>query len=67
MVNQVKLYIWQSKDEYELPLFVTDSLEELARVCGRSKMQILSLISKKNSGEVKRCAFDRVTIEEDEG
>lgn len=60
-----KIYIWQSKDEYELPFFVTDSLAELEKVCGKTKGQILSLISKKNSGEIKQCAFDRVVIESD--
>lgn len=29
MANQVKIYIWQTRDQYQLPLFVTDSLEEL--------------------------------------
>lgn len=61
-----KLYIWKTRDEYELPLFVTDSLEELARVCGKTKMQILSLISHKQNGLSKTCEFERIIIEEEE-
>ncbi len=61
----MKLYIWQTSDQYELPLFVTDSLPELVRVCGKPKNQILSLISKSKSGQIKHCAFDRIIVKED--
>lgn len=61
----MKLYVWRTRDEYELPLFVTDSLKELSKVSGRSESTILSLISKNKRGELKRCAFDRIIVKED--
>ena len=66
MANQVKIYIWQTRDKYQLPLFVTDSLEELSKICEKTKDQILSLISHYHNGDTKNCAFDRVIIEEEE-
>ena len=66
MAHQVKVYIWQTRDKYQLPLFVTDSLEELSKICKKTKDQILSLISHYHNGDTKNCAFDRVIIEEEE-
>lgn len=65
MANQVKIYIWQTRDKYQLPLFVTDSLEELSKICERTKDQILSSISHYHNRDIKNCAFDRVIIEEE--
>lgn len=42
----MKLYMWVSKDKYQLPLFVSEKVEEVARVSGRNINTVYSSISK---------------------
>ena len=42
------LYMLVSQDEYELPLAVTDSVEELARMAGVTVGTVTSSISRRN-------------------
>lgn len=60
-----KIYMAVTPDEYELPLFVTDNLDEMAARFGKSKACILSSISHKRVGHRKGVTFVRI-IEEDE-
>lgn len=59
------LWMLVSKDKYELPLMVCDSVAELARRVGRQPVNIYSAISKgKKRGY--RCQYVKVTIDEEE-
>lgn len=48
-----KLYIYCTKDDYELPLIIADSAEELAQKLGTTKNVVYSCISHKHKGWVK--------------
>lgn len=54
------LYMKVTKDEYELPLMVEDSLDEFARRLGTTKGSILSALSHKHRG------WARVKVEDDD-
>ena len=41
----MRLYMWVSKDKYQLPLFVSEKVEEVARVSGRNINTVYSSIS----------------------
>lgn len=59
------LWMLVSKDKYELPLMVCDSVAELARRTGSTQNNIYSAISKgKKRGN--RCQYVKVTINEEE-
>ena len=53
------LYLRTTKDEYELPLAVAESAEELAREIGTSVNCVRSALSKKSKGWAK------IEVEED--
>lgn len=53
-----KLYMYVTKDEYELPLVIADSAEELAQMLGTTKNTVLSSIAHKRQG------WARVSVEE---
>ena len=61
------MVVWMmvTKDEYELPVFIADSAEELARITGAPRNNISSMASKYNSGVLKRSKFQRVEIPEE--
>lgn len=52
-----------SKDKYELPLVVADSVEELAELCGVKVRSIREYMShsKKNG---RRCKYIKVKVED---
>ncbi len=54
------IYMWISKDKYELPLAVADTAQELADIVGTTKNTVLSSISRGYR------TYVRVTVEEDE-
>lgn len=61
----MKLYMMVTNDEYELPLAVAASAQELARLVGeKTPNNILSTISKAEKLG-SRSKYVRVTIEED--
>ena len=55
-----KLYLYVTRDDYELPLIVADSAEELAQILGTTKNTVLSCISHNRKG------WARVSVEEGE-
>ena len=61
-----KLYMKVSKDKYQLPEAVSDSVKELAEMCGESPRIVSSLASKERAGKHKNSPFIRVDIEEGE-
>lgn len=63
MVRSVYMQI--SKDEYEFPLAIADSIQELAEIIGKSPATIGSYISRcKKSG--RKCRYIKINIEEEE-
>lgn len=58
-----ELWICVSRDKYELPMVVADSVEELATICGVKVQSIRSMIShhKKDGTPTK---YYRVEVEE---
>ena len=60
-----KLYLMVTSDEYELPIIVTDSVDELAEKTGRSKNTIQSEISHYLSGRYKHSPFRRIEFEDE--
>lgn len=60
------MIIWMSvsKDKYEHPVFVADSIEELAELCGVKVSSIYSYMShaKKTGG---RCKYIKVEVEDE--
>ena len=61
-----KLYMKVSKDKYQLPEVIADSVKELAEKCGESPRIVSSLASKERAGKHKNSPFIRVDIEEGE-
>lgn len=61
-----KIYMKVSKDKYQLPEVIADSVKELAEKCGESPRMISSLASKQRNGKHKNSPFIRVDIEEGE-
>ena len=61
-----KIYMMVTRDEYELPILITDSIDELAEKTGKSKNSILSSISHYLSGRYPYSPYRRIEIEEDE-
>ena len=59
----MRLYMWVSKDKYQLPLFVSEKVEEVARVSGRNIFTIYSSISKHKYGVVKNSQFLCVEVD----
>ena len=58
----MKLYMMVTTDEYELPLYVTDSVKDLAKVSGCSVHTIHSWVSKYKRGKVKRSRFVKIEV-----
>lgn len=56
------LYVVHTLDKYELPLFVSDNIHEVAKFSGRTESSIKSLISKERHGKIKRCRFKCIHI-----
>lgn len=62
MMIDMKLYMLVTKDEYELPLCVAGSLDELAEMVHSTKNSIASAISHaKQKG--KKCKYVKVEID----
>lgn len=59
----MRLYMWVSKDKYQLPLFVSEKVEEVARVSGRNINTVYSSISKQRYGVVKNSQFLCVEVD----
>lgn len=61
------MIIWMevTKDEYELPIFIADNLDELAKKSGTSSNCISSTISHFNKGTLKKSKFKKVVIDDE--
>ena len=61
------VYLLVTKDEFELPLAVADSMYELARICGVTPSTIIHSVSTTSKRQVKNSQYKRVWIDEDTG
>ena len=61
-----KIYMKVSKDKYQLPEVIADSVKELAEKCGESPRIVSSLASKASKGKHKNSPYIRIEIEEGE-
>ena len=61
-----KLYMAVTSDEYELPMMVTNNIDELARVFGISALTIRSHMTKQTTGKRNGVKFVRVVFDEEE-
>ena len=61
-----KVYMKVSKDKYQLPEVIADSVKELAEKCGESPRIVSSLASKASKGKHKNSPYIRIEIEEGE-
>ena len=62
-----KLFMAVTPDEYELPLFVTESLDEMAKKFNKTKSMISSSICHERQGGRCGIKFIRVEVENDDG
>lgn len=62
------MYVWMrvSADRYEFPEVYAYSAKELARLCGIKEGALWSMVRRFEKGELKRCRYVRVEIEEEE-
>lgn len=58
------LYLKVSRDKYELPEAVADSVSELARLCGVNAQSVFCRISHANQNGTW-CCYRRIEIEEE--
>lgn len=65
--NTIKLFMAVTPDKYELPLFVTPSLDEMAKTFHKSKMVISSSICHQRSGNRCGVKFIVIEVENDDG
>ncbi|MBQ7067155.1 MAG: hypothetical protein IJN92_10090 [Lachnospiraceae bacterium] len=57
------VYMEVTQDEYELPVAVADTVEELAKMRGTTIGSILSTISKYKCGKRKKIKYLRVDLD----
>lgn len=62
---RVSLYLAVSEDEYELPIAVAGSAQELERLLGLGKGTVSSHISHAKSRKRKRQRYFKIEIEEE--
>ncbi len=60
------LWIKVSRDEYELPLVVADSLDELAEICGVNKYSIIQMMSRaKHQKYLKWTCYRKAEVDDE--
>lgn len=57
-----KLYMMVTQDKYELPVFVTDSVKELAKFSGFKEGSIYTITSQYRRGQRKKSQFICVEV-----
>lgn len=62
-MEQKYLYMKVTKDRFELPLVVADSISELARMCGRDKGNVCRCI-RESEEKGYRSMYVRVPMED---
>lgn len=60
-MNERTLYMYVTDDEYELPLFVSEDAQEVARVAGTTRNSVFSSITRYEKNGIKT-RFRRVKI-----
>ena len=60
------VYLMVSKDKYELPVAVADSVQELSDMVGSSVNTIRSGICHQKAGRIKKSRFICVDVEDDD-
>ena len=60
---RMKLYLWITKDKYQLPLFVSDRATEVAKVSGVKVGSIYTITSKARRGLLKNPPFICVEVD----
>ena len=63
MGNLMKLYMEVTTDKYQLPLIVTDTPKELARLCGVDTQYIWTYLNHVKNGKIKKPRFIKVEVE----
>ena len=61
----MKLYLCVTRDKYELPEVVADSVKELAEKCGVSRNAVAVPISKQRKGIYAKSRFHEVEVDDD--
>lgn len=56
------IYLLVSKDEFELPLAVADSVYELARICGVTPSTVMHSVSTTSKRQIKNSKYKRVWV-----
>jgi hypothetical protein len=60
-----EIWIKVTRDKYELPVAVADSVQELSAMTGHSVQTIRSIISRQKHGRIKFSQFIRIPVEEE--
>lgn len=58
----MKLYMMVTQDKYELPLYVTDSVKDLAKFSGFKEGSIYTITSKYRRKKLKKAQFICVEV-----
>lgn len=58
----MNVYMKVSRDKYELPIAIADTVGELAAMTGTTKESIFSNISHQQSGSIRNGSFKKVDI-----
>lgn len=61
-------FVWMqiSKDKYELPIFVAETAQELADICGVSVNTVQSAVCRNEHGEYEKSQYIKVRVEDDD-
>jgi len=59
------LWMWVTKDKYELPRAVAYTVKELAQMVGKPPNQIESAVSRWKNGKLKKSQFIQIQVEDD--
>jgi len=60
------LWLWVTKDKYQLPIAVACSSRELAMITGRNLNTIQSSVSRWESGKLKKSSYVRVWVDKED-
>lgn len=59
------LWLAVTRDEFEFPIYIADSAEELAELTGKATNTIRSMASKYKKGKVKFSRYRRVKLDDE--
>lgn len=61
----MRLYVYVSDDEYELPIAVGDTMRELAKLLGVSEASVRQAYYRKRKNKVQKSQYIIVEVEDD--